>query len=123
MGLLLPKTYVARQITGALMERKRRAKELKKTVTDLIQKHYPEHLFHIEVDEETGSIFIDHMLLSHAKARYFCKYADYERSAGQAVVKLAGEVLERVNIRRGELLYYEEYDVAAPLAKTQFGSR
>jgi radical SAM superfamily enzyme YgiQ (UPF0313 family) len=123
-GLLLPQTFVSRVITDALTKRKRKARELKKTVEDLIQKHYPEHLFAVEVMEETGSILIDHLLLAHAGARYFCRFEDYERSGGQAVVKLAGEILERVNIKRGELKHYEEYDGAADeLAKTQFSAR
>lgn len=123
-GLLLPKSFVSRTIFSAVMERKRRAKELKRKATDLIQAAYPEHLFHLEVNEETGDILIDHPLLAHAKGRYFCSYATYEQSGGQAVVKLAGEVLERANVRRGELMFFEEYDGEADrLARTQFSAR
>lgn len=122
-NLLLPRTFVQRKAFAMIAERKRRAKELKRTVTDLLQKHYPEHLFQIEVQEDTGSILIDHPLLKHAGARYFCRYADYERSGGQAVVKLGGEILERVSIPRGELYHYETYDEVEHLTKEAFASR
>lgn len=124
-NLLLPRSFVSRKIFGAIVERKRRAKELKKTVSDLLQQHYPEHLFQIEVQEDTGSILIDHPLLKNAGARYFCRYADYERTAGQAVVKLGGEILERAGMHRSELLYYEDYDDPRVVAatKTQFSAR
>jgi len=121
MGLFLPRTYVARQQMAAVAKRKQRAAELKRHATAVIQAAYPEHLFHLEVDENYGHVIIDHPLLAHSKARYFCRWSDYDE--GRGVVKLAGEILERVNIRRGELKNYEQYDEAAGLAKTQFNAR
>jgi hypothetical protein len=124
-NLLLPRSFVQRKAYAMIAERKRRAKELKRTVVNLLQQHYPEHLFQVEVQEDTGSILIDHPLLKNAGARYFCRYADYERSGGQAVVKLGGEILERAGINRTELMAYEEYDDARVVAatKTQFSAR
>ena len=121
MGLFLPRSYVARQQMAAITKRKQRAAELKRHATAVIQAAYPEHLFHLEVNEDFGHIIIDHPLLAHSKARYFCRFDDYDQ--GRGVVKLAGEVLERVNIRRGELKYFEEYDEVEALAKTQFQTR
>lgn len=123
-NLLLPKTFVQRQIWAGLIERQRNARDLKKTVSNLIQKHYPEHLFQVEVEEETGSIFIDHPLLAHSVARYFCRYNDYVQSDGKIIVKLCGEMLERVGVARGELKYFEDYEGrTAELAKTQFKAK
>lgn len=122
MGLLLPKTYVARQIMSDRMVRQQRAREIERRTSMAIQEAYPEHLFTIEVSPDDGSIFIDHPALKHAKARYFLPFAKWDH--GKGAVKMAGEILERMNVRRGELYNYEEYDGEADrLAKTQFKAR
>ena len=120
MGLILPPSFVARQRESDKARKDRARAGLKKHATMAIQAVYPEHLFTCEVDEH-GNIFVDHLLLTESKARYFCRYDDYQD--GKGVVKLAGELLERVSIKRGELKHYEEYDVAAPLAATQFKAK
>lgn len=122
MGLLLPKTYVARQIMSDRMRRQQKAREVARFVTMTIQQVYPEHLFTVEVNPDDGTVLIDHPLLSHSKARYVLHFSKRDDLA-KAAVKMAGEILERANVRRGELQFYEEYDVAEPLAKTQFKAR
>lgn len=121
MSLLLPKSYVHRNIMVRENRAKAAAQVMKRRITALIQKHYPEHLFTVEVNPDNGNILLDHPLLIHAKARYFCRFADF--NDGRGVLKLCGEILERVNVRRGELKHFEDYDVAEPLAKTQFSAR
>lgn len=123
MGLLLPGNFVRRQREADAQRRKRAAAGLKRHATMAIQAAFPEHLFTVEVEPENGHILIDHMLLATAKARYFCRYSDYDD--GKGAVKLAGEILERVGIKRGELKHYEEYDTDKVLeaTKTQFNAR
>lgn len=121
MGLYLPKSYVHRNVRVREQQANAFAKEMERRVTALIQQHYPEHLFTVEVDPKTGNILLDHPLLIHAKARYFCAFKDF--NDGRGVLRLCGEILERVNVRRGELLWFEQYDDAADLAKTQFNTR
>lgn len=121
MGLILPRSFVTRQERADERRRREIAKELAQRLTLAIQAVYPEHLFTVQVDTDNGNIFIDHPLLSHAKARYFVPHFSPEPE--KAAVKLAGEILERVNVRRGELKNYEQYDEAEPLARTQFNSR
>jgi ABC-type phosphate transport system auxiliary subunit len=123
MGQLIlpPRLRMARDQANALRLKKARL-GLKKHATAKIQEHFPEHLFTVEVDEH-GNLIIDHLLLADSKARYFCRYADYQD--GKGVVKLAGEILERVNMHRSELKYYEDYDDTRvqALAKTQFKAK
>lgn len=122
MGLLLPRTYVARQIMSDRMLRQQRAREIERRTSNAIQAAYPEHLFTVEVNPDDGSIFIDHPALKHAKARYFLPFSKWDH--GKGAVRLAGEILERMNVRRGELKNYEEYDGQADvLARTQFKAR
>lgn len=121
MGLLLPKTFVARQQFEARRKRQQLAHEIKRRTTNLIQETYPEHLFTVEVDPDNGNILIDHPLLKHAGARYFLPFDKWDH--GRGAVKMAGEILERANVRRGELKFFEEYDEAESLAKTQFQAR
>ena len=121
MGLLLPKSFVHRNVMVRENRAKALAHEIKRRTTALIQQHYPEHLFTVEVDPDNGNILLDHPLLIHAKARYFCAFKDF--NDGRGVLKLCGEILERVNVRRGELKHFEDYDVAEPMAKTQFTAR
>ena len=123
MGLLLPRTYVARQIMSDRMKRQQRANEVARFVTMTIQQAYPEHLFTVEVNPDDGTVLIDHPSLRYAKARYVLHFAKRD-DLGKAAVKMAGEILERINVRRGELKYFEEYDgTADDLAKTQFKAR
>lgn len=122
MGLLIP-GRIARRMAESDKSKKSRAKAgLKKHATAAIQAAFPEHLFIVEVDDH-GNIFIDHLLLAASKTRMFCKYTDYHD--GRGAVLLAGEVLERCGIRRGELKHYEEYDVSSVVkaTETQFNAR
>lgn len=120
MSLYLPKTFAHRQLLSDKAKLEQAKAGLKRHATAEIQKHFPEHLFTVEVDMH-GNILIDHLLLRHSKARYFLPYDKYDH--GKGAVKLAGEILERVEIKRGELLHYEEYDVADRAAQTQFNAR
>lgn len=122
MGLLLPRTYVARQIMSDRMVRQQRAREIERRTSKAIQEAYPEHLFTVEVSPDDGSILIDHPALKYAKARYFLPFSKWDH--GNGAVKLAGEILERINVKRGELFHFEEYDGEADrLARTQFKAR
>lgn len=122
MGLLLPRSFVARKAFEDRARRQQRAREVERITSKAIQAAYPEHLFTVEVNPDDGSIMIDHPLLQHSKARYFLPFARWDH--GKGAVRLAGEILERVNVRRGELLYFDEYDgEAAALSRTQFSAR
>lgn len=127
-GLHLPGSYVRRRrFEISLHERRERlrklraAKGLEKHARMKLQEAYPEHLFTVEVDPDHGYIFLDHVLLRHAKARYFLPYDKYED--GKGIVRLGGELLERVNLVRGELRYFQDYRAADTLARTQFHKR
>jgi hypothetical protein len=123
MGLYLPSTFVSRAQFADEMRRRQRAKEVERFITMTIQKEYPEHLFTVQVSPEDGTVLIDHPLLRHSKARYVLHFAKRD-DLGKAAVKMAGEILERANVKRGELKFYEEYDGRADeLAKTQFSAR
>lgn len=123
-GLFLPRSHVSRVIISEHQRRKRLAKAFAHRCTMELQKHYPEHLFVCEVDYTDGTIFIDHPLLKASGARYICHYADYERTQGKELVRLAGECLERVNLPRGELKYFEDYEGRPEeLARTQFRAK
>ena len=121
MGLLLPRSFVARQQWSDQARRRQIAHQLKRRLTDAIQNVYPEHLFTVTVDPENGNILLDHPLLKHSKARYFVPHNADDPEA--SVVRLCGEILERANVRRGELFFYEQYDEADALARTQFKAR
>jgi hypothetical protein len=122
-GLFLPQAFVAAQRAKLAEKRRTAAWGLKKHATQKIQEAFPEHLFTVEVIPESGSLLIDHPLLKDAGVRYFCRYEDYQD--GKGVVRLAGEILERVNMHRSELRYYEDYDDprVQTLAQTQFKAR
>lgn len=124
-GLFLPQAFMEAQKVKQERLRKTATYNLKRFCTDLIQQHYPEHLFTVEIEPVHGNIIIDHPLLANAEARYFCRYSDFEQTNGRAVVKLAGEILERVNMPRSELKYYEDYDDVRVVeaSKTAFNSR
>lgn len=125
-SLFLPESYVAK-VNWEKEKRKRlryrAAENLRKHATQKIQEAYPEHLFFVEVIPDTGDLFVDHLLLSKAGARYFCKFKDYQD--GKGVVRLAGEILERVNMHRSELKYYEDYSDprVEALAETEFRAK
>lgn len=121
--LILPPRLAQKRREADQQKRLRAARALKRHATNAIQAAFPEHLFTVEVDPQFGHILIDHLLLAHSKARYFLKYEDYQD--GKGAVRLAGEILERVGIRRGELKHYEEYDVSSVVAatQTQFNAR
>lgn len=122
-GLFLPQAVAAARKAQQEKLRRTAAWGLKKDATAKIQAAFPEHLFTVEVIPETGCIFIDHPLLKASGSRWFVDYKDYDH--GKGVVRAAGEILERVNMPRSELKYYEDYDdvrvVAA--AETQFKAR
>jgi hypothetical protein len=124
-GLFLPEAFLAKQRMLKKRMMRTAAYGLKKHITRMIQQAYPEHLFTVEVQPETGHIIIDHPLLAKAEARYFCRYNDFEQSQGKAVIKLCGEILERANMPRSELKYYEDYDDVRVVdaTKTQFNQK
>lgn len=124
-GLFLPEAFLAKQRVMKKRLMQTAAWGLKKRITQMIQTEYPEHLFTVEVQPDTGNIIIDHPVLAKAGARYFCRYNDFDKSQGKAVLKLCGEILERVNMPRSELKYYEDYDDTrvVSLSKTQFKAR
>ena len=95
--------------------------QIGKHTEHLLQQHYPEHLFTVEVPANAGGMFIDHPLMSKAKGRMFLKFDDYNH--GKGAVRVAGEILERVGLKRGELEAYEEYDQVDDLAQTAFATR
>jgi hypothetical protein len=119
MGLFLPRSFVARHAWAAEQRKQQRRGELKRHATQAIQQAYKEHLFTIDVDEHFN-VVIDHPLLRHAKARYFIPGAIYNEGT---LLRMCGEILERANVKRGELKYFEQYDDADGLAQTQFSSR
>lgn len=122
MGFLVPRSFVARQQWSEQVRRRKIAHELERRITAAIQRVYPEHLFTVKVSPDDGNIFIDHPLLRYAKARYFVPHFVDDPEA--RAVKLCGEILERANVKRGELKYFEDYDgTADDLAKTQFKAR
>lgn len=119
MGLILPPKYAAMQREAM---KQQVAREISKRISADIQRHYPEHLFKVTCDPKDGNIYIDHPLLAHSKSRYFIKAGTDDPD--KLAVKFAGEVLERANVVRGELRYFDQYDGEAErLSKTQFNAR
>lgn len=122
-GLFLPQALVAARKAQQEKLRKTAAYNLKRDATAKIQEAFPEHLFTVEVIPETGCILIDHPLLKASGSRWFVNYKDYDH--GKGVVRAAGEILERVNMPRSELKYYEDYDDVRVVeaSETQFKAR
>jgi hypothetical protein len=88
---------------------------------DLLWKHYPHHLFTVTFQLHDHSFRIDHALMASSKA---CMYVHPgEDDLGKALVRVAGEVLERVGIKRGAIEDYAVYDAAAGKAKEAFACR
>lgn len=88
---------------------------------DLLWKHYPNHLFMVEFMTHEQSFRIDHALMAGSGA---CMYVHPgEDDLAKAIVRVAGEILERVGIKRGKLESYDVYDEASGKAKDAFACR
>lgn len=91
-----------------------RIKATKTQIENLLQSAYPNHLFQIEVTER-GDCFIDHLLLRHSKGRFYFHVSTFMKDE-KTPVRLAGELLERVDLPREGLQHlaqYNEADLAA----------
>jgi hypothetical protein len=96
--------------------KQQRAQQIAAQIAYDVAKVYPEHPFNFEVDYEKGYVFVDHMLLSGNKARYFAK----DCTDTDQIVKFCGELLERVGIPRAALESFDQIDEAMAKANDAF---
>lgn len=84
------------------------ATDMEKRVMALIGKHYEGHLFTCEVvmsaSSRTGairdaSVMIDHPYLSEAQGRYHIRASEVGLK-GEGILRLCGEILERMDVPR-----------------------
>ena len=114
-GLILPASYVAER-----QRKQQQARVIERRIAEEVKKAYPGHVFTITVEIDNGNVFIDHPLMAHAKGRYFVNTQQGETI--KDVLRMCGEILERVNILRGAG-DMAEYDDKQELAKTAFAAR
>ena len=87
----------------------------------VLWKEYPNHLFMVEFSISDQSFRLDHMLMAESKA---CMYVHPgEDDMGKALIRVAGEMLERSNLPRKALEDYQQYDDAKATAKDAFACR
>jgi len=75
---------------------------LAKRIADTLQKHYPNHLWAVHVNEEQGYILIKNFAISTRWGMLIKLKTIYDDPSLKSVVRYAGEFLERANMKRGE---------------------
>ena len=100
------------------------ARGMESRVMALIGKHYEGHLFGCEVIVNVtpsgireASVLIDHPYLAEAEGRYHIKASEVGLK-GEGILRLCGEILERMNVPRrsvnsmDEIVEFSEFDKA-----------
>lgn len=88
---------------------------------DVLWNAYPHHLFTVHFSTDDLSYRVDHMLMGKSKA---CMYIHpNEPDLERALIRAAGEMLERVNLPRKSLESWEQYETAKSAAKEAFECR
>ena len=88
---------------------------------DVLQQAYPRHAFKTYFDPADQSYRIEHMLMGTSQA---CMYVHPgEPDVAKALVRVAGEILERVNLPRKGLEDWQQYKDAEGAAKEAFECR
>tara|TARA_R110000737_G_scaffold340221_1_gene362893 strand:+ start:17795 stop:18133 length:339 start_codon:yes stop_codon:yes gene_type:complete len=112
MGLILP---------SHVQKARNLQKHCEGWARDIISKAYPNHEFGISFLIDDKSYRIDHRLMEHSKA---CMYVHPgEDDKEKALIRVAGEILERVGLPRAALEDYDQYDDVLAIAKGAFACR
>ncbi len=82
-----------------------------KTVAEVLDKHYPEHLWAVDADVETGMCNIRNLNLD-GEFGYSIRLDDLINDSKLKIVVIGGgELLERFNLSRGKLKQHELTDL------------
>lgn len=73
---------------------------LAKNIADVLERHYPGHLWCVNVDSRQGGVMVKNLALSDQWG--FVLHIDALDPMLKKVVRAGGELLERWNIRRGK---------------------
>lgn len=79
-------------------------------VRHIVTTAYPGHPFTFEVDLFNQCTYIDHPMIPDG--RRLIVHMHDEDVDGKIFMRMAGEILERINVRRGPLESYHEYEDA-----------
>jgi len=111
-GLILP-AHIAKE------------RELKKHIEqwarNVLWKAYPSHLFMVEFNTDQKWIRVDHSLMAENQACMFIHPGEPDME--KALIRVAGEMLERANLPRKALEDYQQYEDAKATAKEAFACR